>query len=202
MNKLFWLLLVAVACNPTANKEATTHNVKYFPDTLNIDTAFSNFLSRAGEPSIFKKNDSTEIYRVTFVSSARFIHDKIIRFEKNSDDTMFHIVGVMLPEQSLINKCEFSMTMKTAEGNNYWDSLKIGLQQCDFWKLPLDEPSCGEGILDGGTYLLEGRLNGKYQILYRHNPFNANCPKHEEINELLRIINGFTEFGGGLQYHL
>src|SRR5438045_150633 len=152
MNKLCWLLIAVTACNVPNKKETATHTTKYFPDTLDRDTTFRSFLSRAGEQSIFEKNDSIETYRITFVSTARFIPDKVIRFEKSLNDTIFHIFGVTLPKESLINKCEFSMTMRTAKGNNYWDSLQIRLNQCDFWKLPFDEPTCGVGILEVGSY--------------------------------------------------
>lgn len=94
------------------------------------------------------------------------------------------------------------MTMKALNGNNYWDSLQIKLRRCDFWNLPFGEPNCGQGILDGGYYLFEGKLNGKYKMAIRNNPFNSHCPKHKEIMDLLNAIDAITEFGGGKSYRL
>src|SRR4051812_47178721 len=114
MNKLFWLLIVLAACTVAAKKETVAH-VKYFPDSLDSDTTFKTFLIRGGEPSLFERNDSAETFRITFVSTALFIPDKVIRFEKNANDTLFHIFGVTFPKISLINKSEFNMTMQTTQ---------------------------------------------------------------------------------------
>lgn len=204
MKRLSWILILLSACNAPNKNGLETNVARYFPDALEKDTTFKSFLIKAGEPSLFENQNSSEVYRITFITTASFVSSKVIRLEKNSNDSLFNISGVILPNwidnYSLTEKKEFKMTMKIVPGYNYWDSIHIKLRECDFWGLPFNDSTCGKGIMDGGSYLFEGKRNGKYQIFYRPNPFNSVCPKHREINELLNTINNITRFGGSESY--
>jgi hypothetical protein len=91
------------------------------------------------------------------------------------------------------------MTFRINSHYNYWDTLRAKLQKCNFWNLPFDEPRCGQGVLDGGTYMIEGRENGKYKIIVRANPINEVCPYRREIMDLIQEIRYMTEPMKGFQ---
>jgi hypothetical protein len=198
MNKRYWLLilLLIVACKTSIKEVDEKPITKYFPDSINADTSIVNLLTELNEPSLYLNNDSSETYRITFIPGVQWVRAKVIRVEKHKSDSTFSIFTKLPNSEINIQKLyDLRSVIKIHPNVNYWDSLQIKINDCDFWNLPMNEPKCGYGIIDGGTYVLEGKMGNKYQLLFRNNPSNQECPKHEELKALIKFTNILTSIG-------
>jgi len=159
-------------------------NVLYFPvnkhlsDTTNQLSKFSNtwyskMLFALNEPVLFISQDSSEIFRFTWL---RTFHNPIsIRVNKNREHCVLTLkilggAGGYEPED-LIKDTSYFITM------NEWKTLASKISEINFWKLKSFVDDDGK---DGSEWILEGKNNYEYHFVNRWSP---NATRYKEFKD-------------------
>ncbi len=161
---------------------------QYSDDSDSADfTYYSNILRAMKEPVLFAKVDGKETYRFLWLPS--FYNPLSIRIEKDCDKYYLYckLLNEFEPDDSLlINK-------KKTIDQTIWLKFKELFNDCKFWsKKPMINT---ELIIDGETWLIEGRDKNYYNV------YGTNMPS-KQIEVCAKFLIDILKIDSSLLYSI
>jgi hypothetical protein len=126
-------------------------------------TSYSNVLKSLDEPNIFEIN-SDKVFRLSFSESIWKNEYHIIRFEDKSDSIF--ISWKTYNRNSTTDEIIISQNEVKILSTKEWNSFENLINDIDFWNME----NIFEGVLDGTSWILEGKIGEKYNSVRRISP--------------------------------
>lgn len=158
----FMIVAFVLCAGPVLSEEP-----KYFPDLAfpkGLANFYAEFLDQMGEGPLYGKSlgKDTVVYRLVWFPGRSSV--RLFRFERQGNRCQMRYVMLRDRGPEGIKDIEFEKVFALSE--HEWKDLVIKVKGLNFWESPPGAARKGV-ILDGDSWILEGALGDKYNVLER-----------------------------------